>query len=89
MTSSCHCCLVLPTVLVPIGFQSNSFLVGLVWSILSVCPRHLVLCALMNLTISAPFISLLLSMLFCILHILSILTGPYIFLRICFSKMRR
>jgi hypothetical protein len=34
MTSSCHHCLCLPIVLVPIGFQSNSFLVGLAWSIL-------------------------------------------------------
>jgi len=69
-----------------IGFQSNSFLVGLVWSILWVCPRHLILCALLNLTISAPFISLSVSMLFRFLHILSIMTGPYIFLSICLSK---
>ena len=34
MTSSCHHCLDLPTGLVPIGFHSNSFLVGLAWSIL-------------------------------------------------------
>ena len=33
-TSSCHRCLGLPIGLVPIGFQSNSFLVGLAWSIL-------------------------------------------------------
>jgi hypothetical protein len=32
MTSYCHRCLVLPTGLVPRGFQSNSFLVGLAWS---------------------------------------------------------
>ena len=32
MTSSCHRCLGLPTGLVTIGFQSNSFLVGLAWS---------------------------------------------------------
>ena len=31
MTSSCHRCLGLPIGLVPIGFQSNSFLVGLPW----------------------------------------------------------
>ena len=54
MASSCHHCLVLPTVLVPIGFHSSSFPVGLAWSILWICPRHLILCALMNLTISAP-----------------------------------
>jgi hypothetical protein len=34
MTSSCHRCLGLPTGLVPMGFQSNSFLAGLAWSIL-------------------------------------------------------
>ena len=43
----------------------------------------------MNLTISAPSINLSISMLFHILHILSILTGPNIFLNICLSKMRR
>jgi hypothetical protein len=58
MASSCHNCLGLPTGLVPIGFQSNSFLVGLAWSILWICPSHLILCALMNLTISAPSINL-------------------------------
>jgi len=89
MTSSCHHCLGLPTVLVPIGFQSSSFPVGLAWSILWVCPSHLILCALMNLTISAPSIELSISMLFRILHILSILTEPHIFLNICLSKMRR
>jgi hypothetical protein len=39
----------------------------------------LILCALMNLTTSAPSINLSISMLFRILHILSILTGPNIF----------
>jgi hypothetical protein len=48
----------------------------------------LILCALMNLTISAHSINLSISMLFCILHILSILTGPNIFLSICLSKMQ-
>ena len=43
MTSSCHRCLGLPTGLVPIGFQSNSFLVGLAWSILWIYPSHLIL----------------------------------------------
>ena len=43
----------------------------------------------MNLTISAPSIMLSISMLFRILHTLSILTGPDIFLNICLSKMRR
>jgi len=70
------------------GFQSNNFLAGLVWSILWICPSHLILCTLMNLTISAPSINLLISMLFRILHTLSILTGPNIFLHICLSKMR-
>jgi hypothetical protein len=49
----------------------------------------LILCALMKLTISAPSIKLSISMLFRIPHTLSILTGPNIFLNICFSKMRR
>jgi hypothetical protein len=49
----------------------------------------LILCALMNLTISAPSVKLSISMLFRILHIFSILTGPNIFLNICLSKMRR
>jgi hypothetical protein len=77
MTSSHHRCLGLPTGLVPIGFQSSSFLVGLAWSILWICSSHLILCALMNLSISAPSVKLSVSMLFCILHIglLSILTG--------------
>jgi len=79
MTSSCHRCLGLPTGLVPIGFQSSSFLVDLAWYILWICPSHLILCALMNLTISAPSINLSISMLFRILHILSILlSGPSI-----------
>ena len=43
----------------------------------------------MNLTISAPSINLSISMLFCILHILSTLAGPDIFLSICFSQMCR
>jgi hypothetical protein len=37
-------------------------------------------CALMNLTISAPFINLSISMLFRILHTLSILKGPNTYL---------
>jgi len=89
MTSSCHRCHGLPTGLVPIGFQSDSFLVGLAWSILWICPSHLILCALMNLTVSVPSINSSISMLFRILHTLSILTGPNIFLNICLSKMRR
>ena len=86
MRYSCHCCLGLPTGLVPIGFQSNSFLVGLARSIHWICPSRLILCALMNLTISAPSLNLSVSILFCILHILSILTGPNIFLSICLSN---
>ena len=89
ITSSCHRCLRLPTGLVPIGFQSSSFLVGLAWSILWICPSHLILCGLMNLTISALSIKLSISMLFRILHVLSILRGQNIFLNICLSKMRR
>ena len=89
MTSSCHRCLGLPTGLVSIGFQSNGFLVGLVWSILCLWPSHLILCALMNLTLSIYSINLSVSMLFHILHILSMLTGPNISLSICLSKMRR
>jgi hypothetical protein len=88
MTSTCHCCLGLPTGLVPIDFQSNSFLVGLVRSILCIWTSHLILCTLMILTISAPNINLSISMSFLIPHILSILTGPNIFLIICLSKMR-
>ena len=89
ITSSCYHSLGLPTGLIPIGFQSGSFLVGLAWSILWICPSHLILCALMNLTISALSINLSISTLFCILLILSILTGPNIFLSICLSKMHR
>jgi hypothetical protein len=37
-------------------------------SILSTCPSHLILCDFMNLTMSSPFSSLLLSSLYCILH---------------------
>jgi integral membrane sensor domain MASE1 len=55
--TSCHRCLGFPTVLVPIGFQSSSFPVGLARSILWICPSHLILCVLMNLTISAPYIT--------------------------------
>jgi hypothetical protein len=44
---------------------------------------------ILNLTISAPSINLSISMLFRILHILSILTGPNIFLSICLSNMRK
>ena len=46
MTSSCHRCLGLPTGLVPIGFQSSSFPVGLAWSILWICPSRLIFCTL-------------------------------------------
>jgi hypothetical protein len=46
----------------------------------------LILCALMYLTISAPCINLPISMLFRILHTLSILRGPNIFLNICLLK---
>ena len=70
------------------SLQSNSFLVGLAWSMRWICTSHLIICASMNLTISAPSINLSISMLFRILHILSILTGPNIFLSICLSKMR-
>jgi hypothetical protein len=87
-TSSCHRCLGLLPGIVPIGFQSNSFLVGHAWSIRWICPSHLTLCPSMNLTISAPSINLSISMLLRILHILSVLTGPNIFLSICLSKMR-
>ena len=89
MTFSYHRCLGLPAGLLPIGFQSNRFLVALAWPILCIWPSHLILCALMNLTISAPSINLSISMLLCIPHILSILTGTNIFLSICLSKMRR
>ena len=84
-TSSCHRCLGLPIGLVPVGFQSNSFLVGLAWSILCIWPSHLILCALMNLTISVPSINLSIYTLFRILHILLVLTGPNIFLSVCLS----
>jgi len=47
-TPSCHHCLGLPTGLTPIGFQSSSFLAVLSWSILWICPSHLILCALIN-----------------------------------------
>ena len=57
MIFSCHRCLGFPTGLVPIGFQSCSLLVGLAWSILWICPSHLIFCALIYLTISAPFLS--------------------------------
>ena len=67
-TSSCHRCLGLPTGLVPMGFHSNSFLAGLAWSIPSIRPSHLILCVLMNLTISTPSISLTNSMLSLLLH---------------------
>jgi len=74
MTSSCHRCLGLPTGLIPIGFQSSSFPVGIAWSIRCICPSHLIVCTLMNLTISAPSVNLSISMLFRILHTLSVLT---------------
>ena len=82
MTRSCHRCLDLPTCLLPIVLQSDSFLFGLARSIRWICPSYLILCALLNLTIPAPSINLPISMLFHILHILSILQGPNIFLSI-------
>jgi hypothetical protein len=89
MTFSCRRCLHLPTGLFLVGFQSNSFLVGLAWSILWICPRRLILCALMKLTISASSINLSIFLSFRILHILSVLTESNIFLNICLSKIRR
>ena len=68
VTSSCHRYRGLPTGLFPISLQSNSFPVGLARSIRWICPSHLTLCALMNITISAPSINLSVSMLFRILH---------------------
>jgi hypothetical protein len=88
MTSSCHHCLGLLTGLVHIGFPSNSFPVGLARSIHWICPSHLILCALMNLTIAAPSINFSIYILFRILRILSVLMGPNIFLTICHSKPR-
>ena len=49
----------------------------------------MILFTLMNLTISAASINLSISMLFRILHILSTLTGPNIFLSKYLSKIRR
>jgi hypothetical protein len=86
ITLSFHHCLVLHTGLVPMGPQSNNFVVRLAWSIRWIWPSHLILCTLMNLTISAASINLSISKLFRILHVLSILTGPNIFLCICLSK---
>jgi hypothetical protein len=54
MTPPCHRCLGLPTGLFPVGFQSNSFLVGLARSILCIYPSHLILSPLINLAISTP-----------------------------------
>lgn len=42
----------------------------------------------LNVSMSAPSINSSVSMLFRVLHILSILTGPNIFFSICLSKMR-
>ena len=89
ITSPCHRCLGLPTGLHPIGFRSNSFLFGLPWSILWIYPSHLILCVLMDLTIPAPYINSSISMLFRSLHILSVWTGPDVFLSICLSKLRK
>ena len=72
MTSSFHRCLGLPTGLAPIGFQTNNFLAGLARSILCIWPSHLIVCALMHLTISATSVNLSISMLFRTLHILTI-----------------
>jgi hypothetical protein len=69
MTSSCHRCLGLPTGLVPIGFQSSSFLVGLAWFILWICPSRLILSTLMHLTISASSVHSSISTIFRILPI--------------------
>ena len=73
VTSCCHRCLGLPTGLFPIGLQSNSFPVGLARSIRWICPSHLILCALLNLTISAPSINISIFMLFRILYIFFII----------------
>ena len=69
ITSSCHRCLDLPTGLIPMGFQTNSFLISSAWSNLGICPSHLILRALMNLTIPASPISLSVSVFFCVLLI--------------------
>src|SRR5215475_5063585 len=85
VTSSCHRCLGLPTGLVPIGLQSDSFPVGLAWSILWICPSHLILCSLMNLTISAPSINPLNPELNPICYLLALL-GAHHFLHV--SRIR-
>ena len=75
MTSSYHRCLGLPTGLVPTGLQSNSFPVGLARSIRWIRPGHSILCALMNLTISA-------------FHVVHVNFTPQILVKLCFMKCR-
>jgi hypothetical protein len=55
-------------------------------SILSTCPNHLILCDLINLTISSLYNNVFSSALCLILHTLFSITGPYI-LRIIFSHL--
>ena len=55
VTSSCHRGLGLPTGLVPIGFQSISFLVGLAKPILWICPSHLILCDSVTFTLTISY----------------------------------
>ena len=77
ITSSCHRCLGFPTGLFPIGFQYSSCLVGLVWSVLWICPSHLTLCVLMCLTIFAPSINPLNPELNPICYLLALLGAHY------------
>jgi hypothetical protein len=56
VTSSCDRCFGFATGLVPIGFQSSSFLVGLAWSILWICPSHLILCGIMYVVVRTPYL---------------------------------
>jgi hypothetical protein len=68
-TSSNHLNLGLPSDRLPIGFHSNILLAVLEVSTLCMWPNHLTLWALINLTISAPLITLSNSALFLVLLI--------------------
>jgi hypothetical protein len=67
-TSSSHLILGIPFLLLEYSLPFNLHFGSALSSILSTCPNHLILCDLINLTISSPFSNVFMSSLYLILH---------------------
>jgi hypothetical protein len=89
-TSSNHLIIDLPVCHHHIGFHSNIPFAIRVVSVLCTRPKHLIVWAVINLTMCAPLVKRKSSLLLCIPHVLSpACSGPSIFLRIIFGATAR